>query len=850
MMLMIASKDGLVHVMEDPDNSSDVIQILDIGDENMCSNGERGVQSIVAHPDFGHTNFWVYIFYTKFREGCSEGPDDGPWNVVERLEMDAQTLELDYTSRVEIWRGAPLHEEMHNGGAMAFGVADGKLYVTHGDSGNDQMVQPLDNTLGSIMRLNDDGGIPDDNPYTTANGYVHSYRCADSGGIVPIDAPTDGTAVCAEVYANGLRNPFRISMNTEVTDKVLFALSDVGGSYWEELTYGGTDYAGRNYGYPEYESVCYHGTEDDCPVPVDTNYLEPFHWYQHRSTKEGGCIAASVFVPESVGWPSKYKVLFIDFIFLEMYKLIEDPDNECRTCVPPRSGYLNETFYESILDPDKHVDSARMTDMLFGPYGEDGQALYFMTKGVGNTVNRIRYTGSKNEPPVPKIYVNPTEVGVGETTFFDGSFSSDPEDEIESFVWDFGDGEQSTRKKPQHTYNDPGQYGVTLVVTDTEGQSQQASVTVVVGSPPTAKILSPTDGEEFYVGQIFQLVGEAFDRNDEPLDDTQLSWEVRKYHADHFHPFMEPTVGNSLALYPAPAPEDFFASTNSYLLILLTVTDSDGLTTLVERTIEPAKIIVEIDSNPQGLEILVDNYPVTTSDQITSWKDHELSLVAIDQGSYAFVSWEDGSTGREHRVILSELNPTVQANFCLQGGGSCTDDTECCSFLCNKNGTCHGNATSFTNETSAPIGCLANGPLCDQQPAVGCLLNGPLCDQKHPVECVADGRLCKHSDECCNKMICTGVCYSFAPEASNDEGFSLTAARSQGQGRRLLSVSSTMMYAGVVMGGSILVLLMWTISSACKSIYRQKHDILDNDYKNVCTSADEGVDSSWDAAVL
>jgi hypothetical protein len=69
-------------------------------------------------------------------------------------------------------------------------------------------------------------------------------------------------------------------------------------------------------------------------------------------------VAGSAFVPEYL-WPEKYKFLFIDFIFLKIYNLIEDPDNECRSCSPPTSGYKNETFYESNQEDDEHVNEAR-----------------------------------------------------------------------------------------------------------------------------------------------------------------------------------------------------------------------------------------------------------------------------------------------------------------------------------------------------------------------------------------------------------------------------------------------------------------------------------------------------------
>ncbi len=68
-MLLIASDSGTVRVLENPDESDETITILDLRFENkeICTNGERGLQSVAIHPDFQET-LYVYVFYTSFRE--------------------------------------------------------------------------------------------------------------------------------------------------------------------------------------------------------------------------------------------------------------------------------------------------------------------------------------------------------------------------------------------------------------------------------------------------------------------------------------------------------------------------------------------------------------------------------------------------------------------------------------------------------------------------------------------------------------------------------------------------------------------------------------------------------------
>jgi hypothetical protein len=73
----------------------------------MCTDGERGLQNVAIHPNFKE-NRYVYLFYTKFKEGClrdkNEPGSAHPYNVVARFTMDPDSFMLDFDSREEIWR--------------------------------------------------------------------------------------------------------------------------------------------------------------------------------------------------------------------------------------------------------------------------------------------------------------------------------------------------------------------------------------------------------------------------------------------------------------------------------------------------------------------------------------------------------------------------------------------------------------------------------------------------------------------------------------------------------------------------------------------------------------------------
>jgi hypothetical protein len=151
---------------------------------------------------------------------------------------------------------------------------------------------------------------------------------------------------------------------------------------------------------------------------------------------------------------------------------------------------------------------------------------------------------------------------------------------------------------------------------------------------------------------------------------------VRKHHASHFHPFVDRISGNDFDLFSAPEPEDYVAATNSYLEIIMYATDDDGLTTETSRNVYPSLVYIDVDSGPQGLQVLVDEYPIVTPQQVASWEGHNLRLRVEDQPPNQFASWSDGNNAREHSMELVENSSSaILATFCL-------DSKRCAVGLC------------------------------------------------------------------------------------------------------------------------------------------------------------------------
>ena len=138
---------------------------LTIGD--ISASGESGALGLTVHPGFA-TNHFVYLAYT------ANVPGGGTVNRVVRYRELNDTLGeavviLDNLAAASI----------HDGCRVRFGP-DGKLYVTMGDAANAPVAQDLASFNGKILRINDDGSVPADNPYGSP---VYSYGHRNPQGL-------------------------------------------------------------------------------------------------------------------------------------------------------------------------------------------------------------------------------------------------------------------------------------------------------------------------------------------------------------------------------------------------------------------------------------------------------------------------------------------------------------------------------------------------------------------------------------------------------------------------------------------------------------------------------------------
>ncbi len=631
--MLIAEKAGRVLVVENDAVTGTALDISSI----VCGGGERGIVGLTVHPDFAINGF-VYLYYTYAKHGnCGTDLVTGPANRVARFTMVGNTL--DAASELVLLEGPELDRTNHNAGALGFGN-DGYLYIATGDAARPRPLGlPRDpaNLLGKILRVTDDGDIPNTNPFTGPG----TADCS-AAGVIP--AGSTATA-CQQVFALGLRNPFRVAFDPNTTD-TRFYINDVGQNRWEEIDEGAM---GADYGWPEREGPCAFGSTTNCAVP--TGAVDPIHWYPHVG---GAAITGGAFVPNGI-WPAEYDNTYIygDFVDDRLY-VMEPGGADCRTCTPPTSPFLDHVFAEN---------ADNVSAIAFGPFG-DTQALYGL---FGNRVHRISYTGDANRAPTAVATASPRAGTLPLQVSFTGSASSDPDGDPLSYLWDFGDGGGSNEANPTHTYTGSGTVTATLWVSDGQGGTDQTTVRIDPGnSPPTPTIITPTVSTTFGVGEILTLTGSAVDAEDGTLGAADLTWEVRQHHGGHVHPFLAPTSGNGLTI-AGPPPEDTLAATNSYLEVLLTATDSGGVSTTVSVDVQPRTRTIDFVTVPPGLELVVDGITVTAPHSVTAWDGQQLDIAAPATQPLGGVTqyWHSWApTGAATRTIdIGANDTTFTANY-------------------------------------------------------------------------------------------------------------------------------------------------------------------------------------------
>lgn len=228
--LFVVEQPGRVRIIEN--GQLQATPFLDITDR-VRSGGERGLLGLAFHPAF-NSNGWFFVNYTD-QDGATR---------IERYNVRAggRNFADPASARRLLTIAQPFAN--HNGGMITFG-ADGMLYIGMGDGGSggdpQNNGQSLNTLLGKMLRIDvdrgDPYGVPADNPYVGRAG------------------------ARAEIWATGLRNPWRFSFDR--TTGLLY-VADVGQNAWEEVHVVPAREAGVNYGWKIMEGAhCFRTEECD-----------------------------------------------------------------------------------------------------------------------------------------------------------------------------------------------------------------------------------------------------------------------------------------------------------------------------------------------------------------------------------------------------------------------------------------------------------------------------------------------------------------------------------------------------------------------------------------------------------
>jgi glucose/arabinose dehydrogenase/PKD repeat protein len=647
--ILVTTQPGQVRLYDPAIGNQPIV--LDLSSK-LCSNSERGLLGIALDPGFTNpATRYVYLYYTFRKFGvCDTNTANAPVNRVSRFTASPD-LAINPASEVVLVDNIPSVAGNHNGGDLDI-ASDGLLYVSVGDSGckigdSSRCAGQNDNArftnilAGKILRVvRFDGSIPNGNPFGSAVG---GRNCGDPAGVPP------GSGPCREIFATGLRNPFRIAFNPGTTQ---FNINDVGQNTWEEIDAGAV---GADYGWNVREGHCANGSTTDCGTPP-AGMTNPIFDYG----RSAGCasITGGAFVPSGIGWPAEFAgaYLYADYVCGKIARLNQGP-----------AGQWTSTDFVTGLGGSSAVT------IMFGP-SVIGTSLYYTSYAGGGQVRRIDYTLS-NHPPTGVLSATPLSGPPPLIVDFDASGSSDPDGDTLSYHFDFGDASKIQQASPMvsHTYTAAGTYTARLDVFDgRNGVSQPVTVTIQVGNgAPTPTITSPAAGALFAVGQPVTLSGSAMDPEQGTLPASALSWTVIKHHATHTHPFLGPVTGNDIT-FTAPAPEDLLAATNSYLEIRLTATDANGASTTATRDFMPRKVNLTFATNPSGLAVTVNGQSFSGPSTITSWQSWSLNVSAATQVSggrtFRFQSWSDGGAA-SHTIVTPAAPTTYTAKFKRGGKG-------------------------------------------------------------------------------------------------------------------------------------------------------------------------------------
>lgn len=343
--LFIVEQDGLIKVLNanGTTNATPFLNITSLTN----GGGEQGLLGLAFHPNYA-SNGYFYINYTN----------NSGNTVISRYSVSAGDPNIaSPTGTILLTIAQPYSN--HNGGTLKFG-SDGYLYIGMGDGGSggdpENRAQNINELLGKMLRIDVNSGSPYGIP--SSNPYV-------------------GVAGEDEIWAIGLRNPWKFSFDRQNGD---LWIADVGQNAYEEVNRAGATEAGLNYGWRCYEGNTAYNTAG---CPPQASMKSPLFVTNHST---GACSITGGYVYRGTTYPNfQGKYFFADY---------------CLAKIGMSDSSGNVTF------------SSTFTGSNFVTFGEDVNGELY----VGSISNGIIYKladgtlgVAENDKKAFNVYPNPTK---------------------------------------------------------------------------------------------------------------------------------------------------------------------------------------------------------------------------------------------------------------------------------------------------------------------------------------------------------------------------------------------------------------------------------------------------------
>jgi glucose/arabinose dehydrogenase len=303
-------------------------QFLDISASvsNFTNAGsEQGLLSLAFDPNFAGNGFF-YVTYTT----DNNDPTFIYSTTLARYQVANGNPDLADASSGTVLLSIPKKYSNHNGGMIAFGP-DGYLYMSMGDGGSggdpDNNAQNLHSMLGKILRLD-----------------VESTPAVGKKYVIPSTNPFFGSsdpAVKQEIWAYGLRNPWRFSFDRSSGD---LYIGDVGQNVEEEVDFQpSSSTGGQNYGWHIREGNRCYSPSSNCAMP--SHYVPPVATYDHGSNDSFGCSITGGYVYRGSVSPALQGVFFYgDFCSGKLLALFKNPNNTWTSGLVTDTNFSISTF--------------------------------------------------------------------------------------------------------------------------------------------------------------------------------------------------------------------------------------------------------------------------------------------------------------------------------------------------------------------------------------------------------------------------------------------------------------------------------------------------------------------------